>query len=167
VVRGTFSPARAWWPAVVSRLARTLCAAGPFCSLRRASDALQAQAYHLRLAPRPVGAVLRQRHAHVVPTSAAQAVRSGPSRTAFRVRSLARVQSQSFTAPPSASSRLRITLRSTGPSTAGQLGPSSAVGLSCAGRAKLPCRSGPVSSNVRRHKQDRRDSSPSEQASDL
>jgi hypothetical protein len=48
------------------------------------------------------------------------------------------------------SSRLRITLRSTGPSTASQLGPASASGLSCAGRAKLPHRCGPVSSNVMR-----------------
>ena len=55
--------------------------------------------------------------------------------------------------PPSPavpSARLRITLRSTGPSTASQLGPASASGLSCAGRAKPSRRCGPVSSNVMR-----------------
>jgi hypothetical protein len=45
--------------------------------------------------------------------------------------------------------RAGLTRHSTGPSTAAHLGPASAVALSCAGRAKLPCRSGPVSSNVR------------------
>jgi hypothetical protein len=74
-------------------------------------------------------------------------------RTAIRVRWLARGLHRWLFASHPASVRLRITCHSTGPSTAGQLGPASAVALSCAGRAKLPCRSGPVSSNVRQHTQ--------------
>jgi hypothetical protein len=72
-------------------------------------------------------------------------------RTAIRARWLARVLSLPRASTRPAPGRLRITCHSTGPSAAGQLGPASALGLSCVGRAKLPYRYGPVSSNVRPH----------------
>ncbi|CAD5373585.1 hypothetical protein RA210_U390003 [Rubrivivax sp. A210] len=63
MVRGTFSPARAWWPAAVARLARTLgvkrpqSASSPLCTYQPATHVLLA----LRRASRVTSLAFRRR----------------------------------------------------------------------------------------------------------
>jgi hypothetical protein len=157
VVRGTFSQARAWRPALVARLARTLCVALPAAFEKQPArgwgNPLESRTLWHPLACK---GFLPRRGSLVCPLAiAVRRPSSGafltPRSTGGRRPSASPAGSASGAFPLAYavhSAGLRITCRSTGAPTAGHQPPAGGTRYIFPGRGLVACRRRPVSSTL-------------------
>ncbi len=157
MVRGTFSPARAWRPAVVARLARTLCVALLAAFVKQPARGWGNPRGSRKLwHPLACEGFLPRRGSVVCPMAVAAHRPSSdafltPRSTGGRRPSASPAGSASGPLPHANSvhsAGLRITCRSTGAPTAGHQAPAGGTRYIVPGRGLVACRRRPVSSTL-------------------